>query len=65
MKIKYDSEVDVLLMILSDAEVMESDESNPGIILDFDAEGNVVRIEILDAAEKGNSPFKVEYELLP
>ena len=64
MKIKYDSEVDILLMILSDAEVVESDESKSGVILDYDANGNVVRIEIMDASEKGDSPFKVEYELV-
>lgn len=64
MKIKYDSEVDVLLMILSEAEIAESDESREGLILDYDAKGNVVRIEILDASEKGDSPFKLEYELV-
>jgi uncharacterized protein YuzE len=64
MKIKYDSEVDVLLMILSEAEIVESDESREGLIQDYDAKGNVVRIEILDASEKGDSPFKLEYELV-
>lgn len=64
MKIKYDQEVDVLLIHLSDSKVHESDESKPGIILDFDIEGNVVRIEILDASKRTTTPFKFEYELV-
>ncbi len=30
------------------AEYVESDEVVPGIILDFDAQGNVIGIEVLD-----------------
>jgi len=33
---------------LADTSVSESEEVRPGIILDFDAEGRVVAIEILD-----------------
>ena len=64
MKIKYDQEVDVLLIQLSDSKVYESDESKPGIILDYDREGNIVRIEILDASKRTNTPFKLEYEMV-
>jgi len=62
MKIKYDQEVDVLLIELSDSSVYESDESKAGIILDYDKEGNIIRIEILDASKRTNTPFKFEYE---
>ena len=64
MKIKYDQEVDVLVIHLSDSEIYDSDESKPGIILDFDAAGNIVRIEILDASKRTSTPFKFEYELV-
>jgi len=64
MKIKYDQEVDVLLIELSDSSVYESDESKAGIILDYDKEGNIIRIEILDASKRTNSPFKFEYEMV-
>lgn len=64
MKIKYDQEVDVLVIRLSDEKIVESDESNSGIILDFDSMGNIVRIEILDASKRGDTMTKLEYELV-
>jgi len=36
MKVKYDQEVDVLIIQLSGAPVEESDEDKPGVILDYD-----------------------------
>lgn len=45
MKVIYDREADALSVILSDATVVESDEENPGIILDYDASGNLVSLE--------------------
>ena len=64
MKIKYDQEVDVLMIQLSDSKVYESDGSKPGVILDCDKEGNIIRIEILDASKRTNTPFKFEYEMV-
>ena len=61
MKVKYDPEVDVLSIVLSDAAVEESDEDKPGVILDYDASGNVVGIEILDASKRMGNPLSVEY----
>ena len=51
MKVKYDKEVDILYITLSEEKVKESDEHKPGVILDFDAEGNIVGLEILDASK--------------
>jgi len=64
MKIKYDQEVDILLIELSDSKIYESDESKPGVIIDYDKEGNIVKIEILDASKRTNTPFKFEYEMV-
>lgn len=64
MKIKYDQEVDILLIRLSDSAIYESDESKPGVILDYDKEGNIVRIEILDASKRTSTPFRFEYEMV-
>jgi len=61
MKVRYDPEVDVLSIMLSDAPVEESDEDKPGVILDYDAAGNVVAIEILDASKRMANPLSVEY----
>jgi uncharacterized protein YuzE len=51
MKTKYDKEADALYVRFADAPVNESEEVRPGIVFDFDAEGRIVAIEILDASE--------------
>ena len=52
MKITYDSEVDVLHILFNNTPIEESDEDKPGIILDYDKDGNVVGLEILDAQKR-------------
>lgn len=61
MKITYDPEVDVMRIIFSNAVIQESDEEKPGVILDFDKDGNVVGMEILDASRRMENPRTVEY----
>jgi len=63
MKVKYDPEADVLSIELSDEPVEDSDESKPGIILDYGMSGNVVGIEVLDASTRMTNPRSVEYAL--
>lgn len=48
MNVKYDRSVDALYIHLADGGSAESEEVKPGIILDFDSEGRLVGIEILD-----------------
>lgn len=52
MKITYDSEIDVLRILFSSALIEESDEDKPRVIIDYDKDGNVVGMEILDASKK-------------
>ena len=63
MKVTYDAEVDILRIILSDTPVDESDEDKPGVILDYDADGNIVGIEILDASRRVGNVHSVEYAI--
>jgi uncharacterized protein YuzE len=63
MKIKYDPEVDVIQITLKDAVIEESGEEIPGIILDFDPDGNVVGIEILQASKRTDNPQAIEYTI--
>lgn len=65
MKIRYDSEVDVLRILLRDAPVAESDEDKPGIILDYDEDDNLVGLEILDASQRIENPRALEYAVTP
>ncbi len=61
MKVIYDPEVDVLRIVLSRMPVAESDEDKPGVILDYDRDGNVVGLEILNASSRMENPRSVEY----
>ncbi|MGO8733974.1 MAG: DUF2283 domain-containing protein [Terriglobia bacterium] len=61
MKVTYDPEVDVLRILLSNAPIEESDEDKPGVVLDYDKEGNVVGMEILEAPKRIANPRSVEY----
>ena len=56
MKIRYDEETDILLIVLRDVPVAESDEGKRGAILDYDAEGNLVAIEVIDASDLLDDP---------
>jgi uncharacterized protein YuzE len=61
VKVTYDPEVDVLRILLSDAPIEESDEDKPGVILDYDKDGNVVGLEILEASKRMTNPRSVDY----
>ena len=63
MLIKYDKEVDVVYIQFSEGRVAESDEDKPGIILDYDDQGNIVGIEVLEASKKMVQPNGVIYEV--
>lgn len=52
MKAHYDPEVDALAIKWGDAPVDESDEVADGVILDYDKDGNVVGVEVLEASKK-------------
>jgi uncharacterized protein YuzE len=63
MKVNYDARTDILTVILKEGVgVAESDEQRPGIILDFDEQGNLLSLEILDASRKVTEATKIEYQ---
>ena len=64
MEITYDPEIDVLRILLSNVAIEESDESKPGVILDYDVSGNVVGIEILDASKRMENPRSMKYAVV-
>jgi YD repeat-containing protein len=59
MKVRYDQRTDTLTVVFRDAPVVESDEDKPGVILDYDAGGNLVSIEVLDASTRVEEPRSV------
>jgi YD repeat-containing protein len=62
LKVSYDAKTDTLTVVFRDVPVAESDEEKPGVILDYDASGNIVSIEVLDASKRVEEPGKVTIE---
>jgi YD repeat-containing protein len=63
MKVNYDTKTDTLSVILKDGSlVAESDEDKPGVILDYDDQGDLVSIEVLDASKRVTEANKVEFQ---
>ncbi len=58
MKLEIDHENDALYLRLDETLIVESEQVQPGVILDFDAEGRVVGVEML------NLSLRVEPEKL-
>ena len=50
MKINYAAEVDVLYITLTGNEIEETDEVSAGVMVDYDKDGNVVGLEVLNAS---------------
>jgi uncharacterized protein YuzE len=51
MKTIYDAEADALYVRFAETPVVESEEVSTGVVLDFDADGRIVAIELLDASK--------------
>jgi uncharacterized protein YuzE len=47
MTLKVDEKADALYLRLDDSKIIESEEVSPGVILDFNADNQVVGVEIL------------------
>ena len=64
MKARYDPKTDTLSFILKEnAQVAESDEDKPGVILDYDERGELVSMEILDASRRVTEAQKMEFQI--
>ena len=64
MKVTYDPKTDTLSVILKDhARITETDEEKPGIELDYDDQGDLVSLEILDASKRVTEARKVEFRM--
>ncbi|MEK7831710.1 MAG: DUF2283 domain-containing protein [Acidobacteriota bacterium] len=47
MKLKIDKDTDTLYLRLDESAIVESEEVQPGVILDYDEKGQVVGVEFL------------------
>ena len=52
MKLKVDEKADALYLRLDDSKIVESEEVSPGVVLDFNADNQVVGVEILNLSRR-------------
>ena len=52
MKLKVDEKADALYLRLDDSKIVESEEVSPGVVLDFNADNQVVGVEILNLSKR-------------
>jgi len=52
MRIEYDREANALYIQMQEKPVSRTREIEPGLLVDFDAQNNLVGIEILDVTER-------------
>ncbi|MFN8932726.1 MAG: DUF2283 domain-containing protein [Pseudanabaena sp.] len=58
MKLTIHKEDDALYLRLDDSEIVESEEIKDGIILDYNAAGQVIGVEILYLSKKTTNPLQ-------
>jgi uncharacterized protein YuzE len=52
MKVHFDEKADAVYLRLDESKIVESEEVQPGIILDFNEHNQVVGIEILKVKDR-------------
>lgn len=52
MKFNYHKKEDALFLRFNDAPIAESDEVREGVILDYDRNGKIVGMEVLDVTKR-------------
>lgn len=52
MKLKVDQKNDALYFRLDESAIVDSEEIKPGVILDYDANDNVIGVEILGLSKR-------------
>ena len=56
MRGRVDHTSDAIYLNLTDHDIAESEEVADGIVVDYDAEGRIVGLEILDASRRTGDP---------
>ena len=64
MRIEYDPKADAMYIRLIAGTVVESDEVRPGVVFDFDINGRVLGIEMLDVSQRTDNPRELAMELV-
>lgn len=52
MKLYYDAEEDILYLRLREVPISNSEDIEPGVMVDLDDAGQIIGVEVLDASER-------------
>ncbi len=63
MKVLYDPDKDILQITFIAMTVEETAQIAPGLVLDYDGDGNVIGLEIAKASTKVDRPHLVSHEV--
>jgi len=67
MRLHVDQEADALYLRLDESKIIESEEVSPGVVLDFNADNQVVGVEILHLSRRSShlEASKLVFETTP
>jgi uncharacterized protein YuzE len=58
IRIEFDQLADALYVNFVEGEVERTEEIKPGMFLDYDADGNVLGVEVLRVSKRADLPLK-------
>ncbi|MEA5463606.1 DUF2283 domain-containing protein [Leptothoe sp. PORK10 BA2] len=65
MKVVYDPDTDILQIAFVSTVIEETTQISPGLILDYDEDGQVVGLEIRRASIRTESPYAISFNIGP
>ena len=63
MKLKLDEETDTLYLRLDESAIVESEEVQPGVVLDFNSDNQVVGIDVLNISKRVEREKLLDFHL--
>lgn len=63
MKVIYDPDKDILQVSFNETLIEETTQIAPGLILDYDEDGNVIGLELRRASKKVDNPYAIAYQV--
>lgn len=63
MKVVYDPDKDILQIAFVSAVIEETTQISPGLVLDYDEDGQVIGLEIRRASIKTDSPYAISFNI--
>lgn len=64
MKVIYNASTDILRIVFREAIVEDFSEDRPGVKVDYDADDNIVALEIQDASKIVENPRTFDHVVL-